>query len=93
MCAVCFFAANIATDFALSGVDNIAFANNRGEMCCRYGSNGVGTSGYDCAIVPGAINKAVAGLGNLNDRFCGRDAGIGKNTALTVCSKFSFNND
>ncbi len=75
------------TDFALSGRDNAVKANNRGEECCRYGVNGLLTDGYDCAVIPGAINKGAGGFGALNDRFCGRDNGIGKNAAMTVCSE------
>ena len=89
-CAACFHVENIATDFALSGPDDTTdkrLALNRPASCCHYGLNGLGSLGYDCAIILGAINKLASGGGNLFDRFCGRDKGLGKRNPMTVCSE------
>ncbi len=58
-------------------------------VCCGYGVAGVGTTGYDCVIVPGAVKSASPYTGVAN-QFCGGGgfAVINAGTAfVTVCSK------
>ncbi len=76
--------ANPSTDFAVSGRDDLAKGNDR-SSCCRYGINGLGTLGYDCAIIPGA--KMVVSPSPLLSRFCGRDNGLNGGIS-TICSEF-----
>eukprot|EP00093_Oithona_nana_P004333 04333.XXX_140302_138918_1 [CDS] Oithona nana genome sequencing. len=39
--------------------------------CCGYGSDGMGTKGYDCVIIDGAV-KNTNDMKGLGERFCGR---------------------
>ena len=57
-------------------------------MCCGYGTDGVGTSGFDCVQIPGAVKMAANTVLSFN-ALCGRSAGLvtAKGTnAMTVCS-------
>ena len=38
-------------------------------MCCGYGNDGLGTVGFDCVMVPGAVNNANTDVGS---NVCGR---------------------
>ena len=53
------------------------------EQCCRYGTNGLATRGYDCVVIPGA--EKVGGA-HADSRICGRSEGlITQNAPATVC--------
>ena len=58
--------------------------------CCGYGSDGRGTRGYDCVIIPIASKKDTLSKvipGN-SDEFCGRALVTVTNGApATVCCK------
>ena len=63
--------------------------------------DGMGTLGYDCLIIPNAMNSKVTKFAAGGSEFCGRaladgldTAGAAKTTedaAATVCSKFTIN--
>merc|ERR1719510_2940883 len=67
-----------------------------GDTCCSYKTDGMGTKGYDCIIIPGAVKTDLTPIGvkdkalNAN-MFCGQSKGLGtekdKDTAATICSK------
>jgi len=74
-------------DFDISG----AIAGNMGiieqNSCCGYGADGMGTMGYDCVDIPGAVTgtKMTKGAG---ERFCGRNLVTAAGAVTkTICSK------
>ena len=93
-CRICWSAAN-AIDVMLSG--NAAIASGQvGTSCCGYNTNGQGTGGYDCVVIPSATKTAttqVAVVGG--SAFCGRSQGLvtsagARTTPRTVCCKKDF---
>ena len=62
--------------------------------------DGMGTLGYDCLIIPNAMNSKVTKFAAGGSEFCGRaladgldTAGAAKTTedaAATVCSKYTY---
>lgn len=88
-CRIC-WTAIADTDFALSGPTNAALKKVTSSICCGYGTNGKGISGFDCLNIPGALNPANMMMAG-NSRICGRDAGLVQKTGAafntkTVCS-------
>ena len=61
-----------------------------GDQCCGYGTDGMGTNGYDCVVIPGAL-KSSAGAIQGRDKLCGRSKGLvtsgDMETAATICSR------
>ena len=59
--------------------------------CCGYGANGMMVTGYDCALIPGALQAAITSMLG-NDNICGRSVGlvtVNGAIAATVCSEYS----
>ena len=59
--------------------------------CCGYGSDGMGTKGYDCVIIDGAV-KNTNDMKGLGERFCGRQL-VSNDMDMatkTICSKYSY---
>ena len=57
------------------------------NSCCGYGMDGMGTNGYDCVDIPGAVTgtKMTKGAG---ERFCGRNLVTAAGAvSKTICSK------
>ena len=50
----------------------------------------MGTNGYDCVVIPGAL-KSSAGAEQGRDKICGRSKGLvtaeGAESAATICSR------
>ena len=98
-CSICWFPANPAADFAVSGPGMMGIT--KAALCCGYGASGLDQRGYDCLIIPMAstmnnVNKMIA------NRFCGASKGLATigsqlsvgtttNTALdrSICCKFA----
>ncbi len=60
------------------------------SVCCGYGNNGIGTGGFDCAIIVGA--SKTGGTSLPGSEFCGRMGLATANNAAanTVCSESIF---
>ena len=59
-------------------------------MCCGYGSNGMGTNGFDCVMIPGAEKSVAPSTALAFNAFCGKSAGlvtVKGMTAKTICCK------
>ncbi len=79
-CRIC-WSAQQQTDFAVSGVTMAVgtitvneLGHNGQESCCRYGLAGTKTRGYDCVVIPGAVNFPGPTLEP--SRICGRNEGL-----------------
>jgi len=86
LCRVC-WAAAIATDFDVNASTGTTLT--KGTKCCGYGTNGVGTKGFDCAIIPGASKNTVMSSLFAGDEFCGSvglSSTAGGGNMVTVCS-------
>ena len=69
-------------------------------MCCGYGNDGLGVSGFDCLILPGAAKMTNTQSRLPYDEFCGRSRGLVtsemKTTAatqaapMTICCRIFF---
>ena len=57
--------------------------------CCGYGADGMGTKGYDCVIIDGAV-KNTNDMKGLGERFYGRQlvSNDMDMASKTICSKF-----
>jgi len=89
-CKIC-WSADAATDIGVSGDTNIAKGVVLGTKCCNYGADGLKIAttkgGYDCVIIPGAMNAASA---LKPPKICGSMMGLITATgtiSVTVCSK------
>ena len=71
-CSICWFPADPAADFAVSGPGVMGITND--ALCCGYGPTGLDERGYDCLLVPMASN-AQMGMVKAN-RFCGASKGL-----------------
>lgn len=71
-CSICWFPADPAADFAVSGPGMMGITND--ALCCGYGPTGLDERGYDCLLVPMASN-AQMGMVKAN-RFCGASKGL-----------------
>ena len=64
------------------------------NSCCGYGSDGKGTKGFDCIIIPGAAKMTEPFTALASHAFCGQ-GGLGSKTdgneLKTVCSKYVYN--
>eukprot|EP00095_Tigriopus_kingsejongensis_P007394 maker-scaffold112_size353035-snap-gene-1.14 protein:Tk07394 transcript:maker-scaffold112_size353035-snap-gene-1.14-mRNA-1 annotation:"PREDICTED: uncharacterized protein LOC103516194" len=69
-CRMCYTAASM-DDFSVSGI-GAANGITKTSMCCGYGSDGVGTMGFDCLIIPGAEKSVMPSEMLLGNQFCGR---------------------
>ena len=59
------------------------------NQCCGYGTDGLGTNGYDCVVIPGAL-KSSEGAIQGRDKLCGRSKGLvtaDMEAAATICSR------
>ena len=61
------------------------------NQCCGYGTDGLGTNGYDCVVIPGAL-KSSEGAIQGRDKLCGRSKGLvtadtEDAAAATICSR------
>ncbi len=69
------------------------FYHFQGNVCCAYGTSGLGTQGYDCLMIPGA--SSVTTLAPKPNSYCGAafvtlGGSVGVSTfanTQTVCSK------
>lgn len=87
-CKIC-WSVTAATDIGVSGKTDAATGVVLGTMCCNYGADGnkIVTAGYDCIILPGAMDTASAVK---PPKICGSQMGIitaAGTTQKTVCSK------
>ena len=71
-CSICWFPANPATDFAVSGPGMMGIADD--ALCCGYGFSGFDDRGYDCLLIPMASNTRKAMV--KANRFCGASKGL-----------------
>ena len=59
--------------------------------CCGYGTDGKGTKGFDCIIIPGAAKMTSPFVLLASQAFCGQ-GGLGtkadRSVLVTVCSKY-----
>jgi hypothetical protein len=67
--------------------------NEKGSLCCGYGTDAMMTFGYDCVTIPGAV-KNTADMNAAPERICGRQfvtatKGMAA-LAKTICSEFCF---
>ena len=65
----------------------------KGTTCCGYGPTGIGTKGYDCVQIPGAL-KALTTTMMGHSMLCGRSKGLGSLptgvAAVTVCCEYTY---
>lgn len=76
----------INTDFSIS---NAIGTGNAGFSCCGYGGLGVGVVGYDCLVIPGAVNVIAGAVSQGGNNFCGKylnNAATGGVVGLTICT-------
>ena len=71
-CSICWFPANPAADFAVSGSGMMGITND--ALCCGYGLTGLDERGYDCLLIPMASNTQMAMI--KANRFCGASKGL-----------------
>ncbi|TRY67506.1 hypothetical protein TCAL_11774 [Tigriopus californicus] len=84
-CQIC-YAPVAETDFGISSViDTMGFIG--ASMCCGYGEDGAGMSGFDCLVIPGAQNVMKTGI-DAGSQFCGLFLGEMSPTTThkTICS-------
>ncbi|TRY65881.1 hypothetical protein TCAL_14040, partial [Tigriopus californicus] len=57
------------------------------SMCCGYGEDGAGMSGFDCLVIPGAQKVMKTGI-DAGSQFCGLFLGEMSPTTAhkTICS-------
>jgi len=95
-CSICWSHATGDFDISYAAAADMGH-NAKSDKCCGYGMDGMGTLGYDCLIIPNAMNSKVTKFAAGGSEFCGRaladgldTAGAAKTTedaAATVCSK------
>eukprot|EP00094_Tigriopus_californicus_P013432 TCALIF_12992-PA protein Name:"Protein of unknown function" AED:0.02 eAED:0.02 QI:43/1/0.83/1/0.2/0.5/6/0/233 len=84
-CQIC-YTTEEDEDFSVSGM--AVTVKTAGDMCCGYGTDGMGTTGYDCIQIPGAQVKTGA-MTRIQDVICGSGKGIGINgDTKTICSEW-----
>lgn len=82
-CRICY--ATMAGDFVVSSmVAGKVFVTK--SSCCGYGIDGMKTNGYDCVIIPGAVNLMNVPV---SPQICGQTLGTMDNmaAAATVCTR------
>merc|ERR1712110_211325 len=100
-CKIC-WSAQEATDFDVSGKFDTMKAlvgtskQLAGNSCCSYKTDGMGTKGYDCLLIPGALKTDLTPIGVAANAFgatmfCGQSKGLGTvksgTASKTICSK------
>ena len=73
---------NINFDKHFSGSDNTN-GHVGGSDCCAYGDSGTDETGYDCALIPGAL-QTNNGAAFAHNAFCGMQFVSCKRRALFV---------
>ncbi|XP_059081472.1 uncharacterized protein LOC131879228 [Tigriopus californicus] len=87
-CQICYFP-TADTDFVVSGktADDMGYTGV--SECCGYGTNGKGTKGYDCVVIPGAQMQTADEKLIPGSQICGRKLTSASKGAMskTICSE------
>ena len=61
------------------------------SQCCGYGTNGAGTGGFDCVMIPSASKQMTSNVILAANAICGRSMGLvsaGGGASATVCCAY-----